>query len=144
MCDSFIPLNSIFIPNIQIQHCNDDVLRAIFTHKNVWVLKRDSNPQPYDRRWSDLTIELLGLRTLLTIEPPPCSSWILGRQGHLRFFQSLAQYRLRQNYFLKKGAKLYQQLEILNNYNKPHLCPAIREPINCYPFQVLLESEHEY
>ena len=38
-----------------------DVLRAISTPKNIWVPKRDSNPQPSDRRWDALTIELLGL-----------------------------------------------------------------------------------
>ena len=38
----------------------DDVLRAIFTQKNIWVPKIDSNTQPSDRQWDALTIELLG------------------------------------------------------------------------------------
>ena len=32
------------------KYCYDDVLRAIFTQKNIRVPKRDSNPQPSDRR----------------------------------------------------------------------------------------------
>ena len=43
------------------KYCYDDILRAIFTQKNIWVPKRDSNPQSSDRRWDALTIGLLDI-----------------------------------------------------------------------------------
>ena len=46
------------------KYCYDDVLRAIFAQKNLWVPMGDSNPQPSDRRDDALGIELLGLRWL--------------------------------------------------------------------------------
>ena len=36
------------------EYCYDDVLWAIFTQKNFWVPKRDSNAQPSDRWWDTL------------------------------------------------------------------------------------------
>ena len=68
--------------NQHMWDCYDDVLRAIFTQKNIWVPKQDSNPQPSDRRWYPLTIELIhNLRSAIWVR---IAQWLERLTGDLK------------------------------------------------------------